>query len=279
MKQRAERRWCSISIWAPHLTSFQLAHRIRFSNHVVAADHVISHAPYSNLAYVPEGWTLGSRHHCDDLRVKRPRSLAETVGVLPVVSTANEDAYSKSFASALWAKAAGNLDYDAEISELTVQELRRWFVDCEVLRRHGIAEDPPNSRSVSTDRRTGSFIGLHVDSWDGLPLNRRSESNIRLSLNLGPTARHFMFVGLQVQELIDAVMLRTGHRPNTRELVRAFFNLFPTYPVIRLTVLPGEAYLAASDNLIHDASSEGEKSTRHLGIRCRVGPLRADTVG
>jgi hypothetical protein len=34
---------------------------------------------------------------------------------------------------------------------------------------------------------------------------------------------------------------------------------FPTYPVLRLRVKPGEAYIAPTDNLIHDGSSVGKQ--------------------
>ena len=35
---------------------------------------------------------------------------------------------------------------------------------------------------------------------------------------------------------------------------------FPDYPVVRLTIRPGEAYIAPTENLIHDGSTLGMTS-------------------
>ena len=43
--------------------------------------------------------------------------------------------------------------------------------------------------------------------------------------------------------------LYVGHR---------FMRARPEYPVIRLRINPGEAYILPTDNLIHDASTEGK---------------------
>src|SRR5688572_7475990 len=37
----------------------------------------------------------------------------------------------------------------------------------------------------------------------------------------------------------------------------AFMRRFPTCPVVRLRVRPGEAYVAPTENLLHDGSREG----------------------
>jgi hypothetical protein len=36
-----------------------------------------------------------------------------------------------------------------------------------------------------------------------------------------------------------------------------FMRSWPGYPVIRLRIDPGEAYILPTDNLVHDASTEG----------------------
>ncbi|WP_145832119.1 hypothetical protein [Bradyrhizobium huanghuaihaiense] len=41
---------------------------------------------------------------------------------------------------------------------------------------------------------------------------------------------------------------------------QTFMERYANVPVIRCRLSPGEAYIAPTENLIHDASSEGEKT-------------------
>ena len=41
----------------------------------------------------------------------------------------------------------------------------------------------------------------------------------------------------------------------TEEIVRDYFQRFPNSSIFRLCVAPGEAYIAPTDNLIHDGST------------------------
>jgi hypothetical protein len=59
----------------------------------------------------------------------------------------------------------------------------------------------------------------------------------------------FHHLGLRDPEdiYLDFRGLYVGHR---------FMKKFPDYPVVRLRIDPGEAYILPTDNLIHDASTE-----------------------
>jgi hypothetical protein len=39
----------------------------------------------------------------------------------------------------------------------------------------------------------------------------------------------------------------------------AFMSRFPGYPIVRVRIGPGEAYIAPTDNVIHDASTIGSE--------------------
>lgn len=39
-------------------------------------------------------------------------------------------------------------------------------------------------------------------------------------------------------------------------LIHAFLRKYPEYPVMRLAVMPGEAYIAPTENMIHDGTTE-----------------------
>ena len=41
---------------------------------------------------------------------------------------------------------------------------------------------------------------------------------------------------------------------------QTFMSRFPGYPIMKVRVAPGEAYIAPTDNMIHDASTVGSKT-------------------
>jgi uncharacterized protein len=106
------------------------------------------------------------------------------------------------------------------------------------------------------------FVGLHLDSWDKKPLRRRHLSRNRICINLGREDRHFLF--------IDLTQIQMFHKMNLSEpeniysdyrglhIGQKFMQMFPDYPVTKLRVAPGEAYIAPTDNIIHDATSMGK---------------------
>ena len=55
---------------------------------------------------------------------------------------------------------------------------------------------------------------------------------------------------------------------NIHLIVDTFFKEFSSYPVIRIKLNPGEAYIAPTDNIIHDGSSLGQlRHDMNLTIR------------
>ena len=126
-----------------------------------------------------------------------------------------------------------------------------------------VARDPlirisaPNLPTVTTDKDL--LVGLHVDEWfhDG-QAPRRWRPN-RMVFNLGRQPRYFMFINIPVEEMMDDMPVGL-QSPSIREgtdIGRRFMQSHPNYPVCRIRVLPGEAYIAPTENLVHDASSIG----------------------
>ena len=124
----------------------------------------------------------------------------------------------------------------------------------------GYGHTPPGFKTVTYDARAERFIGLHIDDLDEQPLRRREESTSRLCVNLGLSRRYLLFINLGVgrmAELLSAAQNLTdclGLRPTP--FIHAFLRAFPEYPVVRLAVLPGEAYISPTENMIHDATTE-----------------------
>jgi hypothetical protein len=112
-----------------------------------------------------------------------------------------------------------------------------------------------NYLSLAHDGRR-QFIGLHIDENDVVPVNTKMDVRNRFSVNLGRNDRYLMFINLTIVDLYRACK---GYDPtpnlfySVSQLTEEFFALYPTYPVIRLRIRPGEAYIAPSQNIIHDA--------------------------
>jgi hypothetical protein len=135
-----------------------------------------------------------------------------------------------------------------------------WRVDGELLPL-GYARNPPGFHTVTFDAGAQRFIGLHIDDLDALPLARREDSTSRVCVNLGEEARYLLFVNLGTARMAQMVSGRAdgGEALGLRStpLIHAFLESFPRYPVVRLAVFPGEAYVAPTENMIHDGSTLG----------------------
>ncbi len=120
----------------------------------------------------------------------------------------------------------------------------------------------PGRRSTTYDSGAGTFIGLHVDNFEQQPIDGRSTARFRLAVNLGREARSFIFINLELMDVLKACGL-----DQTREvfdsyrcaysLGHLFMARFPEYPVTRLLLHPGEGYLAPTQNAIHDGYTVG----------------------
>jgi hypothetical protein len=122
--------------------------------------------------------------------------------------------------------------------------------------------------TTQTMREDGHRLGLHLDNWDRLPAAQRHTSRNRASLNLGPEPRWFLFVDFdvigahapdQVPDTDSARLLVNGRsRPPT---------------VVRLRVPPGWAYIAPTENLLHDSWSLGQRTgSTHIPALGRFTP-------
>jgi len=143
----------------------------------------------------------------------------------------------------------------------------------------GIRVNARSLRTVTVHPETGKFVGMHIDNWSRLPVSQRHVAPKRICVNLGDDVRYLLFVNFPVRHLIDEILAalarhegrlggdaeQTGVRralhptSGVSALARAFLETHPMYPVLRLKVYPGEAYIAPTENMIHDGSSVGAR--------------------
>lgn len=134
-----------------------------------------------------------------------------------------------------------------------------------------IGHDQPGLLTMTKAVDRDARIGLHIDRWDRLPVDELAHSSNRISINLGPVDRHFIFLN-QTASGMAAMLGRADLRvaPDVGAIGTAFMSAFPEYPIVRLRLRPGEAYVAPTENILHDGSSAGVLETNHyLSVRGR----------
>lgn len=119
----------------------------------------------------------------------------------------------------------------------------------------GLCVHPPGLPTVTFDESRNGFIGLHLDHW--YDSQTPEDSPNRFCINLGYESRYFLFSPRSISALRQA-RSHPGMNLADSELARAYLRAFPDSPVIRLRVDPGEAYIAPTECISHDGSTQGQ---------------------
>jgi hypothetical protein len=146
----------------------------------------------------------------------------------------------------------GRTDYE-RVTEESISYLRG-------LTRYGarplrffVAETHAGRVSACWDSR--EFVGLHVDVRERTPLPECAFSPTRFCLNIGRHSRGFVFSDVTLLEMAGRLQ-HAGHEiPKDmppQQVADRFMSVFDRYPMARVVLRPGEAYIAPTDNVIHD---------------------------
>lgn len=115
--------------------------------------------------------------------------------------------------------------------------------------------------TITFNKDINSYIGLHVDCWDSNYINNANCRN-RICVNLGAGPRFFYFINLSIEKISDLYKSNsTLKKTHKKEIAAYFLDKESSYPVIRVTLNPGEYYVAPTERIIHDASFRDEKDT------------------
>jgi hypothetical protein len=118
----------------------------------------------------------------------------------------------------------------------------------------------PGLRSTAHNPESGAFMGLHVDSHQRLPFGDRWAAMTLCAVNVGFTHRDLNLVNLAVPSMVE-MLEESGHAvsgESANDLRDAFFAAFPDYPVLRVRLQPGQAYLCNTQNTVHDGATNDE---------------------
>src|SRR5262249_50026663 len=69
----------------------------------------------------------------------------------------------------------------------------------------GRSRRPSGLRTSTFDAGTSRRLGLHLDSWDRMPLLRRHTARVRVCVNLGRRARSLLFLPYDIRSVVDAL--------------------------------------------------------------------------
>jgi hypothetical protein len=153
-------------------------------------------------------------------------------------------------------------DYPAAQAALE-RHVRRFCAAGSELVWHPLNCSPHDLDTVTCDQRPAVLVGLHVDNWDALDPEPPATGRNRICLNAGLEARYFLFVNLtvgQVRAMAPEAPASANRLADLHGAVTGFLRRHPHYPVIRLRVEPGEAYIAPTENIVHDGSTAGSRA-------------------
>ncbi|MFE2167837.1 hypothetical protein ACFXB3_22685 [Streptomyces sp. NPDC059447] len=119
----------------------------------------------------------------------------------------------------------------------------------------GQALAKPGMTTTTDNYEDGRLIGLHLDNWDKLSYADKHTGRRRICLNLGPGTRYIILGTLDAQAICRAV--RDHRFPHTQDY-RACVASGRPIRIFRIRLAPGEGYIAPTEYLLHDGSTESQ---------------------
>ncbi|GAA4681540.1 hypothetical protein GCM10023347_40510 [Streptomyces chumphonensis] len=121
----------------------------------------------------------------------------------------------------------------------------------------------PGLISTAFDFDSGHFVGLHIDNHQRFPVHRRDSSQILFAVNIGFSHRYLIFAPWTVRGMLSRLGKPTESRSEDTDSVslkEEYLSAFPREPLFRIRLEPGDAYLCAPQNLIHDGATNDSGS-------------------
>jgi hypothetical protein len=134
--------------------------------------------------------------------------------------------------------------------------LSKFNLDGEI-NSHGIFFGKPDLKNITFNGKENTYIGMHLDSWEQTNIEERKFARNRVCINIGKESRYFLFYRIPIDKM-DGIIREKMHKTyDVNEIYKQYASLYPKTPIYRLEVKPFEAYVAPTEYIIHDGSSEG----------------------
>lgn len=225
----------------------------------------ISNKQYTSNAVVPRmPWQPIVHFNClNNLLVGEDcPSYYNTVAIVKL-STRIEDYMSSVNFSEINVNSSLNHDFINEIVSSISVEVEK-LNTCSYQVFNAIAINKPGLHTVTFDHKESKYIGLHIDSFDKDHPWKRSFSSNRICINISTEDRYFVFINKTILSIVKEIQqLQPESIPkethlDISKLAYYFAICKPHYPVVRVKCPPGYAYIAPTENIIHDGSSENQ---------------------
>lgn len=146
---------------------------------------------------------------------------------------------------------------------------------------HAIGYVSTNDPLPTLTKNFGSSerVGLHVDDWTSEPIMHRGDSPNRLVINLGPDERFFLFVGVSIVYIAKIYKrIYSTSCENSSDLCNWYLRNKKNIKVYAVKILPGEAYIAPTENCIHDAFTPNGLANTTFMLRSNISPKLFDNA-
>ena len=125
---------------------------------------------------------------------------------------------------------------------------------------HGIIYNHPGLETIGVCDK--GYIGLHIDNGHAFKVDQLSAAPNRMCINVGREDWHLLFIPRTSGEILRSLQTTMDidtARYKEYQLTRDFLSANPGCPVLKMKQKPYEAYIAPTDNIIHDGCTVGMK--------------------
>lgn len=159
-----------------------------------------------------------------------------------------------------------------EFSDKLKEFVADYLITKEKLHQIGwVVNNLPDRRTLTINFKANKYLGLHMDSWEGILLRNLGNAPNRICINFGKEDRFLLFINLtigQAHSMISSTPPIDLDSLGQDQVTIDFFKQYPKYPVFRIRLKPYEAYIAPTENMIHDGNTQGVFSTDvHYTVR------------
>ena len=149
-----------------------------------------------------------------------------------------------------------------DLQSKTITYFEKWAVNKNSAIPHNIYMGEPGLSNNTFNKMEEYYIGMHLDSWERKSFIERPKARNRICINLGKEPRYLLFYNLTYKEMalksgFTETFINSNHSPN--DVLYKFYSDYSKYPIVKIKIYPYEAYLAPTENIIHDGCTEGNQ--------------------
>jgi hypothetical protein len=120
-------------------------------------------------------------------------------------------------------------------------------------RFYNLFADDPGKPTVTISYNK-KRCGLHIDNRQTYSIDKLHSAPNAVLINLGKEPRDFLFINQTCEQL--QVLLHPNEYDSVEKIHKDFAESYNNYPVVRIRLKPFEAYIAPTENIIHDGSTK-----------------------